>query len=91
MTAPTQSSRFPSFAGLALAATGLSHFVKPALFESITAPAFPTNTQQFIYINGGIETALGLALISPKTRKLAGLGGLAYAVYLGANAARNKG
>lgn len=90
MPGTSQKSRFPSFAGLALAATGLSHFAKPELFESITAPAFPNNTKRFIFINGGIETALGLALISPKTRKLAGLGGLAYAVYLGANAARNR-
>ncbi|CAN5610198.1 membrane protein [soil metagenome] len=90
MAATKQNSRFPSVAGLALAATGLSHFAKPELFESITAPAFPNNTRKFIFINGGIETALGLALLRPETRKLAGLGGLAYAVYLGANAARNQ-
>jgi uncharacterized membrane protein len=87
---PTQKSRFPSFAGIVLAATGLSHFVKPALFESATKPAFPTNTAQYIYINGGIETAIGLAMLSPKTRKLALGGGLAYVVYLGVNAARNS-
>lgn len=87
----SQKSRFPSFAGLALAATGLSHFVKPELFESVTAPAFPNNTRQYIYVNGGIETALGLALLKPQTRKLAGIGGLAYVTYLGVNALRNRG
>jgi uncharacterized membrane protein len=89
MTAPKQSSRFPSLAGLALAATGVSHFVKPELFESITAPAFPNNTRQNIYINGGIETAVGLGLLSAKTRRLALAGGAAYLVYLGVNGARN--
>ncbi|MGB3485498.1 MAG: hypothetical protein WBB07_25190 [Mycobacterium sp.] len=84
-----QKSRFPSFAGLTLAATGVSHFVKPELFESITAQAFPENTRQNIYINGGIETAIGLGLLSAKTRKLAALGGLGYVIYLGVNRARN--
>jgi uncharacterized membrane protein len=86
----TQKSRFPGVAGIALAATGLSHFVKPDLFVSATAAAFPNNTRQYIYLNGGIETAIGLALIKPETRKLAGIGGLAYVTYLGVNALRNK-
>lgn len=86
---PEQKSRFPSYAGVVLAVTGLSHFVKPELFESATTPAFPTDTTRYIYINGGIETAIGLAMLSPKTRKLALGGGLAYGVYLGVNAARN--
>ncbi|AQA03852.1 hypothetical protein BVC93_17050 [Mycobacterium sp. MS1601] len=86
---PSQS-RFPSFAGLALAATGVAHFVKPELFESITAPAFPQNTRRFIYINGGIESALGLGLLSTKTRKAALFGGLGYVAYLGINGARNR-
>jgi uncharacterized membrane protein len=86
----TQKSRFPSFAGLAVAATGVSHFVKPELFESITAPAFPDNTRRAIYINGGIETAIGLGLLSAKTRKAALFGGLGYVAYLGINGARNR-
>ena len=86
----TQKSRFPSFAGLAVAATGVSHFVKPELFESITAPAFPDNTRRAIFINGGIETAIGLGLLNAKTRKAALYGGLGYLAYLGINGARNR-
>ena len=77
-------------AGVAVAATGLSHFVRPALYESVTAQAFPNNTLQHTYIDGGIETAIGLALVAPKTRKLAVAGLLAYGAYLGANIARNR-
>lgn len=84
------NQRFPSLAGLALAATGVSHFVKPQLFESMTAPAFPTNTRRYIYVNGGIETAIGLGLLRPRTRKLALAGGLGYVLYLGVNGARNR-
>jgi uncharacterized membrane protein len=87
----TQQSRLPGIAGLALAATGVSHFVKPELFQSITAPAFPNDTRRFIYINGGLETAIGLGLLSAKTRKLALAGALGYVAYLGAGAARNAG
>ncbi len=69
--------------GAAMAATGLSHFVRPQMYESLTASAFPTNTLQHTYIDGGIETAIGLGLIAPKTRKFAVAGLLAYGAYLG--------
>jgi uncharacterized membrane protein len=87
---PKENSRGATIAGLALAGTGLAHFARPQLFESITAPAFPRNTRQNIYINGGIETALGLGLAAPKTRKLAVLGLLGYGAYLAGNVARNR-
>ncbi|MCV7282779.1 hypothetical protein H7J88_24390 [Mycolicibacterium flavescens] len=77
-------------AGLGLAGVGLSHFLKPELFESMTVQAFPRNTRQFIYVNGGIETAIGLGLAARKTRKLALLGTVGYLAYLAGNAARNR-
>jgi uncharacterized membrane protein len=76
--------------GVVVAVTGLSHFVRPKLFESATKSAFPDNTLQHTYIDGGVETAIGLALVVPKTRKLALAGLLAYGAYLGANIARNR-
>jgi uncharacterized membrane protein len=85
-----RNSRFVQFGGLALAATGLAHFASPGVFESVTAAAFPRNTRQHVYIDGGLETAIGLALIVPKTRKLALIGGIGYLVYVGSNAARNR-
>ena len=85
-----KQSRAAQIAGLTLAGTGLAHFARPQLFESITAPAFPRNTRQNIYINGGIETALGLGLAVPKTRRLAVVGALGYVAYLAGNVARNR-
>ena len=94
MTAVTQDSgngsRAATLAGLGLAGVGLSHFVKPELFESVTAQAFPRDTRQFIYVNGGIETAIGLGLMMRKTRKMAALGTLGYLAYLAGNAARHR-
>ena len=76
--------------GVVVAVTGLSHFVRPELFESATKSAFPDNTVAHTYIDGGIETAIGLGLVAPKTRKLALAGLLAYGAYLGVNVARNR-
>ena len=87
---PKENSRGATIAGLTLAGTGLAHFARPELFESITAPAFPRNTRQSIYINGGLETVLGLGLAAPKTRKLAIVGLLGYGAYLAGNVARNR-
>ncbi|WP_099023134.1 hypothetical protein [Mycolicibacterium palauense] len=86
-----RGSRAPRVAGLLLTAAGLSHFVKPGIYEPLTTAAFPTRTRQYVYINGGIETALGLGLLSRRTRRFSLVGILGYLGYLGANAARNAG
>lgn len=85
-----QASKFPTIAGAALAATGLAHFVRPQLFEGITKPAFPNDTDRYLKINGSIETAIGVGLLVPQTRKLAVAGALGYVAYLGVNAVRNR-
>ncbi|MEH3131782.1 MAG: hypothetical protein PGN27_17685 [Mycolicibacterium neoaurum] len=85
-----KSSPGTTLAGVSLVGAGLAHFVAPQLFESITKPAFPNDTARHIKTNGTIETALGVGLLVPKTRKLALLGALGYVGYLGINAARNR-
>lgn len=83
-------SRAATLAGLGIAGVGLAHFVKPELFESVTVQAFPRNTRDYIYLNGAIETALGLGLAARKTRKLAVVGTVGYLAYLAGNVARNR-
>jgi uncharacterized membrane protein len=83
-------SKLVGLAGLGMAGIGLAHFVKPDAFESITAQAFPENTQQHLYLNGAAETVLGLAVVMPKTRKLALVGLLGYGGYLAANVLKNR-
>lgn len=85
-----KTSRLPVFVGLALAGTGAAHFARPQLFEGITQAAFPRDTRKHLYTNGGIETALGLGLAAPQTRKLAVAGLLGYGAYLAANVVRNR-
>jgi len=77
-------------AGIGLALAGLAHFVKPELFQSITATAFPQDIDQHLKINGSIETALGVGLIVPQTRKVATVGVVGYVLYLAANVFRNR-
>ena len=87
---PKENSRAATVAGLALDGTGLSHFVAPQIYDDLTKSAFPTNTRQHVYIDGAIETAVGLGIASPKTRKWALIGLAAYGVYMLGNVARNR-
>lgn len=85
-----KTSKLPALVGLAVAGTGVAHFVRPELFEGITKSAFPKDTDRHLKTNGAIETAIGVALVAPKTRKLAVLGTLGYVGYLAVNVARNR-
>lgn len=80
-------SRLP---GLAVATVGLTHFVRPDAYASITEAAFPDDVRRHTYIDGGIETAIGLGLLTPRTRKAALVGLAAYTGYLGINILRNR-
>jgi uncharacterized membrane protein len=75
---------------LAFAGAGLSHFTSPRLFEPVTKSAFPRNTRQHVYTNGGIETVLGLGFSSRQTRSLATVGLIGYLAYPGGNAFRHS-
>lgn len=87
---PQENSRAATIAGLALAGAGLAHFAAPQVFEGLTKPAFPTDTRQHVYIDGGIETAVGLGLAAQRTRKLALAGLVGYLLYLTGNVVRNR-
>jgi uncharacterized membrane protein len=88
--AEDKKSKLPALVGLLTAGTGVAHFVRPELFEGITKSAFPQDTDRHLKTNGAIETAIGLGLIAPQTRKLAVLGTLGYVGYLALNVARNR-
>ena len=83
-------SRLTRYAGLGLAATGVAHFASPTLFDPLTSQAFPRRTRQHTYIDGSVETALGLGLATRRTRRFAAVGAIAYLAYLGGNVVRNN-
>jgi uncharacterized membrane protein len=79
--------------GLGLAVTGLAHFAAPDAFIGLTKSAFPDDTDAWVKRNGATETAVGLALVVPKTRRIGKFALLAYLGWLGfngANAAKAK-
>lgn len=87
---PQQDKRAAKLTGLAVAGTGLAHFVRPQLFEPLTVAAFPQNTRRHTYTNGSIETVIGLALTGRRTRKFGVAGLLGYAAYLIGNTVRKR-
>lgn len=86
----SRQSTLVTIAGAGLAATGLAHFVAPDLFRGITEPAFPTNTDQALQINGAIETVVGTAIAVPRTRKAGVVGLGVYGAYLAANLVKSR-
>lgn len=68
----------------AAAATGvgLAHFLAPRVFEPFNRLGFPHHARAFTYINGGIETTLGILTAIPRTRPHAHALGLCYVTYL---------
>jgi uncharacterized membrane protein len=86
----SKNSTVATLVGLSVAGAGIAHFVRPQLFEGVTKSAFPRDTERHIKTNGGIETAIGVGLLVPKTRKLAVLGTVGYVAYLAVNSVRNR-
>ena len=76
------SRRSTRLLGLALAGTGVAHFVAPAAFEPISRKPFPQDTRRWILRNGATEVAVGLALAGGRTRKLGVVGLAAYGAFL---------
>ena len=81
-------NRHRSALGLAalLVTTGVSHFVKPALYDAIVPRALPGQPRTWTYASGAAELAVAAAVAIPKTRRIGGLAAAALFVgFLPAN------
>ncbi len=76
--------------GLVVTGTGLAHFAFPKTFDPINQLAFPERPRRYTYINGGIETVIGLTMMTPATRGAFKLIGFGYACYLIGNLIRAR-
>ncbi|MEO9329570.1 hypothetical protein [Gordonia aurantiaca] len=90
MTKQDKSLDAISLIGAGTAAVGVAHFIKPEAFAPITAPVFPEDTTTWTHRNGACETAIGVALVSPRTRRIGVLGLAAYVGFLGYRAVKSK-
>jgi uncharacterized membrane protein len=77
-------------AGLVVTGTGLAHFVMPERFDPINERMFPRRPRRYTYINGGIETAIGLTLLSPTPRRQFWVLYVGYPCYLLGNLVRDR-
>jgi uncharacterized membrane protein len=59
-------------AGL-LITSGTAHFARPRPFDRIVPRSLPGSARTWTYVSGVAELAVGVALLSPRTRKLGGL------------------
>jgi|ERR1700758_3392518 uncharacterized membrane protein len=90
MNSTEHDERRRIFTGLAIAGIGLAHFAFPGYFDPINAMAFPARPRQYTYINGGIETAMGLMLMSPAPRIFFRALSVGYVCYLLGNLVRAR-
>lgn len=63
-------------------AAGLLHFLRPGMYEEIVPDSLPAH-REIVLVSGGAEIAGALAIVPPRTRRLAGywLAGLLVAVF----------
>jgi hypothetical protein len=78
------------YRALAVIAIGLSHFLWPRVFDPINKLGFPDHTRRYTYINGAIETSIGVLMARPQTRSLSTVVSACYATYLIGNIIRAR-
>jgi hypothetical protein len=65
----TRGLRAGRYQGLAVVAIGISHFLVPRAFDPINRLGFPEHPRKFTYINGAIETMIGVLMAVPRSRR----------------------
>lgn len=68
--------------GLSVSIIGMAHFVAPRYFDPINRLGFPTHARTFTYVNGALETLIGLLMASPGARRQCTVVSACYVVYL---------
>jgi uncharacterized membrane protein len=86
----TRGLRAGSYQGLAVVAIGVSHFLVPSTFEPINRLGFPDHPRRFTYINGAIETLIGVLMAVPRTRRQLAVVSVCYVIYLTGNIIRTQ-
>lgn len=74
--------------GCTVAAIGLAHFVFPKVFDPINRLGFPRHPRTFTYINGGIESVMGVLMANRRTRRQATILSTCYVIHLTVNIIR---
>lgn len=86
----TRGLRAGRYQGLAVIAIGISHFLVPSAFDPINRLGFPDHPRRFTYINGAIETVIGVLMALPRTRRQLAVVSVCYVIYLTGNIIRTR-
>ena len=78
----TRSARIRRALGLLAGLIGVAHFLVPRIFDPFNRLGFPTHARTFTYVNGAIETALGVLLLRAHTRRPTAVLSACYITYL---------
>jgi uncharacterized membrane protein len=54
--------------------SGANHFLSPRFYRAIVPPSLQHDAKRVVEVSGVAEIALGLAVLAPRTRRLAGVG-----------------
>ncbi len=76
------------FAGIVIAGVGVAHFADPRSLEPLTKLAFPRRTRLHVYVNGALETGIGILINRRPTRVAGTIALIGYSIYLAGNTAR---
>jgi uncharacterized membrane protein len=86
----TRGLRAGRYQGLAVVAIGISHFLVPHAFDPINRLGFPEHPRKFTYINGAIETMIGVLVAVPRSRRQLAVVSACYVIYLTGNIIRTQ-
>jgi uncharacterized membrane protein len=78
------------YQGLAVVAIGISHFLVPSAFDPINRLGFPDHARKFTYINGAIETIIGVLMAVPRMRRQLVVVSVCYVIHLTGNIIRTR-
>ncbi len=78
----TRSARTRRALGLLCGLIGAAHFLVPRIFDPFNRLGFPDHARTFTYVNGAIETALGVVMLRARTRRPTAFLSACYLTYL---------
>ena len=71
-------------------AIGVAHFLVPRFFDPINRLGFAEHARMFTYINGAIETTIGVMMANPRMSRQATIVSACYVIHLTSNIVRNQ-
>lgn len=69
---------------------GVSHFLVPRIFDPVNRLGFAEHARMFTYINGAVETTIGVMMANPRMSRQLTIVSACYVIHLTSNIVRNQ-